>query len=217
MKKNSLNIKLFLQMLVSSLLCLTIISMTPQVILEFYYHGAFMYYRGILRLMMFIILPLLLLSYLIYSSDLKESVKKIILNIIWWYGAIFYSAILGFIFFGGARRDYDYSGLIPNYIPFSSIVRSVRVFQEWGDLKNLIGILGNSVLVAPLSFLLSFKARPTKKIYVLGSLLIVLVCVEIVQQVLHVGVFDIDDVILNLIGAGLGILAQIIITRFIVK
>ena len=133
----------------------------------------------------------------------------------WWYGVLFYCAILGFIFFGGERRYYDYSGLTPNLIPFSSIIKSVQAFRECGDWKNLIGILGNLVLLFPLSFMLAFRAHPTKKIYVLLALLIILVCIEAVQQVLHVGVFDMDDVILNFLGAGLGILAQIVAARLI--
>ena len=85
------------------------------------------------------------------------------LNVIRWYGVILYCAILGFVFFGGDRRDYDYSGLTPNYIPFSSIVKSIRGFQMDGDWKNLIEIFGNLVLLSPLSFLLSFKVHPEKR------------------------------------------------------
>lgn len=114
---------------------------------------------------------------------------------------------IGLCIFGGDRRDYDYSGLTPNYIPFSSIVKSIRGFQIDGDWKNLIEIFGNLVLLPPFSFLLSFKVHP-EKIYVLFALLIALVCIETAQQVLIVGVFDVDDIILDFIGAGFGILAQ---------
>ena len=116
-----------LRILFSVLLCAIIIGTTPRVMREFYYRGAFIHYRGILRLVLLIMLPLLLLSYIAFISELKQSQKKLILNVIWWYG------------------------------------------------------------------------------------------VETEQQVLAVGVFDVDDIILNLIGAGFGILAQTAAACFIKK
>lgn len=107
-----------LRILFSVLLCAIIIGTTPRAMREFYYRGAFIHYRGILRLVLLIMLPLLLLSYIAFISELKQSQKKLMLNVIRWYGVILYCAILGFVFFGGDRRDYDYSGLTPNYIPF---------------------------------------------------------------------------------------------------
>ena len=152
-----------LRILFSVLLCAIIIGATPRVMREFYYRGAFIHYRGILRLVLLIMLPLLLLSYIAFISELKQSQKKLMLNVIRWYGVILYCAILGFVFFGGDRRDYDYSGLTPNYIPFSSIVKSVRGFQIDGDWKNLIEIFGNLLPPSPFSFLLSFKVHPEKR------------------------------------------------------
>ena len=49
------------------------------------------------------------------------------------------------------------------------------------------------------------------------ALLIALVCIETAQQVLVVGVFDVDDIILDFIGSGFGILAQIAAACFIKK
>jgi glycopeptide antibiotics resistance protein len=51
----------------------------------------------------------------------------------------------------------------------------------------------------------------------LFALLIALVCIETAQQVLVVGVFDVDDIILDFIGAGFGILAQKAAACFIKK
>ena len=116
-----------LRILFSVLLCAIIIGATPIVMREFYYRRAFIHYRGILKLVLLIMLPLLLLSYIAFISELKQSQKKLILNVIWWYG------------------------------------------------------------------------------------------VETEQQVLAVGVFDVDDIILNLIGAGFGILAQTAAACFIKK
>ena len=104
---------------------------------EFYYRGAFIHYRGILRLVLLIMLPLLLLSYIAFISELKQSQKKLMLNVIRWYGVILYCAILGFVIFRGFQMD--------------------------GDWKNLIEIFGNLVLLSPLSFLLSFKVHPEKR------------------------------------------------------
>jgi hypothetical protein len=51
----------------------------------------------------------------------------------------------------------------------------------------------------------------------LFALLIALVCIETAQQVLIVGAFDVDDIILDFIGSGFGILAQIAAACFIKK
>lgn len=82
-----------LRILFSVLLCAIIIGTTPRVMREFYYRGAFIHYRGILRLVLLIMLPLLLLSYIAFISELKQSQKKLMLNVIRWYGVIFYCAI----------------------------------------------------------------------------------------------------------------------------
>ena len=92
-----------LRILFSVLLCAIIIGATPRVMREFYYSGAFIHYRGILRLVLLIMLPLLLLSYIAFISELKQSQKKLMLNVIRWHGVILYCAILGFVFFGGGR------------------------------------------------------------------------------------------------------------------
>ena len=67
-----------LRMLFSVLLCAIIIGATPRVMREFYYRGAFIHYRGILRLVLLIMLPLLLLSYIAFISELKQSQKKLV-------------------------------------------------------------------------------------------------------------------------------------------
>lgn len=82
-----------LRIFFSVLLCAIIIGTTPRVMREFYYRGAFIHYRGILRLVLLIMLPLLLLSYIAFISELKQSQKKLMLNVIRWYGVILYCAI----------------------------------------------------------------------------------------------------------------------------
>ena len=61
-----------LRILFSVLLCAIIIGATPRVMREFYYRGAFIHYRGILRLVLLIMLPLLLLSYIGIKTITKE-------------------------------------------------------------------------------------------------------------------------------------------------
>ena len=113
--------------------------------------------------------------------------------------------------FGGGRRDYDYSGLKPNLLPFISIVTAIKAAVAAHELSGLIGILLNILLFAPFGFLLPWKIK-NERIAMLCMFLFVCIS-EAAQQIFVVGVFDIDDIILNLIGAGAGILIYRIILR----
>lgn len=90
----------------------------------------------------------------------------------------------------------------PNLIPFKSIWSYLH-----GDKGLLIGginIVGNIVLLMPIGFLIPFLIRNMtwKK-----SLVIALasgLAIEGTQAILHVGIFDTDDLILNGLGVMMG-------------
>ncbi len=90
----------------------------------------------------------------------------------------------------------------PNYIPFKTILPYLT--GRGGLLIAAINIIGNIVLLIPIGFLIPFVYR---KVRVLGIFLFaVLFCllIEAIQAFAKIGIFDIDDVILNCIGTMIG-------------
>lgn len=187
---------------------------TPRTLIEFYYNGAFVHMLRIVKTFVFVAVPLVLAAYLLYKSSIGERAKRICLNIIWYFSFALYITVLFFILFGGGRRDYDHSGLKPNLLPFISIVKAIKAAIAAHELSGLIGILLNILLLVPFGFLLPWKIK-NEKIAMLCMFLFVCVS-EAAQQLFVVGVFDIDDIFLNLIGAVAGILIYRIILRIVI-
>jgi len=89
------------------------------------------------------------------------------------------------------------NGFSYNLIPFKTIL------WYWASPESyniLINILGNIVIVMPIQFLIIkiFDIKEFKKCIIIDFLLILLI--ETLQLITHAGVFDIDDMILNLVG-----------------
>jgi glycopeptide antibiotics resistance protein len=90
----------------------------------------------------------------------------------------------------------------PNYIPFKTILP--YLLGEYGFLIGALNIIGNIAFLVPIGFLLPFVLAQIdwKKLLVLAILSGMLI--ELTQVVLHIGIFDIDDVILNGLGVMFG-------------
>jgi glycopeptide antibiotics resistance protein len=90
----------------------------------------------------------------------------------------------------------------PNFIPFKTIWPYLTGFKGW--LIAGINLIGNIVLLVPLGFLLPYLIRNmTWKL----AFVCAIVCgsvIEIMQVIMHVGIFDIDDIILNALGSMIG-------------
>ena len=93
-------------------------------------------------------------------------------------------------------EDVDWS--TANLIPFKEIFRF-----EVGSRMFIRNVVGNILLFLPYGFYLSYFVKLKRVKYVLVFSLIVSIAVEIIQY--RIGrVFDIDDVILNIVGGTLG-------------
>ena len=93
-------------------------------------------------------------------------------------------------------------GRPPNFIPFSTIIG--YLLNEHGFLVAGVNLLGNVALFVPIGFVipLVFKNSTWKK-----SIFIAIVAgltIEIMQAVTNLGIFDVDDVILNALGVMVG-------------
>lgn len=108
--------------------------------------------------------------------------------------------------FGGTE-----SGRPANLIPFSTIVP--YLFGHKGLIIAGINLVGNVVLPMPLGLLAPFVFRAmtwrTALVFAAATGLVL----ESIQAVLRIGIFDIDDVLLN----GLGVMIGYAIGAFFVR
>ena len=89
-----------------------------------------------------------------------------------------------------------------NLIPFKTILP--YLLGEKGLLIAAINIGGNIALLVPIGFLIAFIFRNLTWIVLLSIAVASGLVIETTQMLLHVGIFDIDDVILNAFGVLLG-------------
>lgn len=101
-----------------------------------------------------------------------------------------------------------------NLIPFTTIGNYIINFHNYNFDIWFFNIIGNILLFVPMGVLLpilSFKFRkffPSIILVILFSL-----TVELLQYATQLGVFDVDDIILNALGGSIGFLIYIIMKR----
>jgi len=90
----------------------------------------------------------------------------------------------------------------PNFVPFRTILPYMLGYKGW--IIAGINLAGNIALLVPVGFLvaLMYRNMTWKKSLALGA--VAGLCIEVMQTVLRVGIFDIDDVILNALGVVIG-------------
>ena len=156
------------------------------------------------------ILFMLLLSLFIYVCGISENRDKSFKTNINIYLILFFILLFSVTFIIGRDRFHLYSWSYGGQMtPFRTIKSQIKYGSSLSILKNLIG---NSIMLIPLSFLLMIKNKKYNNI--LRQTLITLpliVFIEILQTYTHTGTFDIDDIILNYLGT---IIFTFIITRF---
>jgi glycopeptide antibiotics resistance protein len=125
--------------------------------------------------------------------------------------AVFLAAYIAVLFwqaFMFAYRSYERvpgAAAAYNLIPLKTIFYYLGSFNKLSPNVWFFNLFGNLLAFMPFGFLLFFSGRNRlsyKRITVLSSLLSLFI--ETVQLGLGVGIFDIDDVILNSIGGLLG-------------
>jgi len=105
------------------------------------------------------------------------------------------------------------AGHAPNFVPFTTIVPYLLGFKGW--IIAGVNLVGNIALLIPVGFLVPFVYRNMtwKKSVTLG--VVAGLSIEVMQTVLRVGIFDIDDVILNALGVMIGYAAFAILADWI--
>lgn len=131
-------------------------------------------------------------------------------KIIRWFSRLFfiiYMALLVYFLLlsDGFGRIEGYSQYRYNLVPFQEIIRFVK-YREYIDFTSVvINLLGNVVAFMPFGALIRWVLdRKTRWYQAVGYTFLFSLCVELLQLVARVGVFDVDDLLLNTLGGLLG-------------
>jgi glycopeptide antibiotics resistance protein len=113
---------------------------------------------------------------------------------------LLYSLIL---FYVVTFQDVNYG--TNNFIPFKEIMR-----YEFGSSFFIHNVLGNILLFIPFGFFVSFILKTKKPTYIIIVTFITSLVIEFTQLLIG-RTFDVDDVLLNIIGGFLGYLVYLVI------
>lgn len=126
-----------------------------------------------------------------------------------WLLFYLYIILLSYFLFFSERygRDYIAQDFRYNLEFFKEIRRFIIYRQQIGTESFVVNILGNILAFAPFGFMLPLLNPRYRNVFrlVFSSMLFSL-AVETVQLLLKVGIFDVDDLILNTAGGLLGYL-----------
>lgn len=141
-------------------------------------------------------------------------------------GLLFYLYIVMlsyFLFFSEHYgRDYVMEGYRYNLQFFKEIERFIQYREKLGFETFVVNILGNVLAFAPFGFLLPLIHKRYRRFFKIMFLSILFsLTVEAIQLYLKVGIFDVDDILLNTTGGLLGYIVfticHAIYLRFIYK
>ena len=113
----------------------------------------------------------------------------------------FYTLFLLYLmFFGFGRSQYDIN--IVRLIPMFSTVGFVKQTILWKTI--IVNIFGNILIFVPFGFLGIVFPKLNQFWILILDFLFAIIIVESLQYFTRLGVFDIDDVILNTVGVAIG-------------
>ena len=113
----------------------------------------------------------------------------------------FYTLFLLYLmFFGFGRSQYDIN--IVRLIPMFSTVGFVKQTILWKTI--IINIFGNILIFVPFGFLGIVFPKLNQFWSLILDFLFAIIILESLQYFTRLGVFDIDDVILNTVGVAIG-------------
>ncbi len=145
-----------------------------------------------------------------------------ILKILWWvYIALLFVFVVvkfkgSFYELSNRINSYSMQGSINyNFIPFRNISTQFKYITQWWALKNL---LGNIIPFIPFGLLLPItykKFSSMISVFVIG--LASILVIESFQFFTKLGSFDVDDIILNMIGIVCGYLMFLVVGRIFVR
>lgn len=138
---------------------------------------------------------------------MKDNLKKKIKTVGAVLFVLYIFALVYFLFFSegygrgnSAEHVYRY-----NLVPFREIRRFWVYRQKLGIVATFSNLAGNIIGFIPFGLFLPLLRRNTRNLFFIGAAgLMVSLIVECIQLVSKVGCFDVDDLILNTLGAIIG-------------
>ncbi|WMJ22466.1 VanZ family protein [Paludicola sp. MB14-C6] len=165
-------------------------------------------------------LILLLLSTITLTFSFKDSQNryKVVRIALWVCFALYLFTLFGILFLDMIRTRgkesittiFQYKDILSsikagsNFIPFHSIYNYIQQLTNQNPNNNyfILFLFGNLLLFCPMGILLPCLFKKTRKWYAfITTMLIGLFLIESLQLIFGMGRFDIDDMILNFIGA----------------
>ncbi|MDF2646795.1 MAG: hypothetical protein K0Q73_2600 [Paenibacillus sp.] len=129
---------------------------------------------------------------------------KLARPLIWLLFIGYTSCLVYWMFLGFGRNMHTTGQLAYNVVPFRTIGMYVLHVDSFSTRTWVINLFGNIGVFMPYGFLLPYLFRSAKRY---GTFLLYFGCplvgLELLQMLLRVGSFDVDDVILNLLGASI--------------
>jgi len=129
------------------------------------------------------------------------SLKRYMIWLCFW---IYMGGMIYFLFigerYGNPYNDYRY-----NLILFQEIRRFVIYRDKIGMSSFLLNIFGNIFAFSPFGVFLPLLSQNMRKMWrVFGMSFLVTLCIECTQLVTRLGVFDVDDLVMNTLGGVIG-------------
>lgn len=103
------------------------------------------------------------------------------------------------------QKDVILEGLhTANFEPFKTIKMYMRYYDMPG-LRSFSNLFGNVLVFVPMGIMLPMVHKPSKNILLMFlNALIFIVGIEVFQLFSNFGAFDVDDIILNILGVLIG-------------
>lgn len=141
--------------------------------------------------------------------------RKIITRISWILFIIYIISLAYFLFFSERYgRTINIGEYRYNLHLFTEIKRFIRYRSELGIESYIVNLFGNIFAFSPFGFVLPIISSKNRKFINVALLSIELsLCIEVIQLLFRVGIFDVDDIFLNTIGGMLGYLVFRIIYK----
>ncbi|MCH4889462.1 VanZ family protein [Acidaminobacter sp. JC074] len=143
----------------------------------------------------------------IISKELNKNISKLqkIMNkgftVIWWM----YLIIISWLLIRPTRAYYNMGIRSYNLEPFKQILIYITRYDHYNFNIWFYNLFGNMILFIPFGFLLPVCFKKGKNLW--SNLLLTILfsfSIEGIQYIFAVGIFDIDDIILNTVGGLIG-------------
>lgn len=122
------------------------------------------------------------------------------------YSSTYFILLSYLVFFARRRRNHHYNYEI-NFIPIKYSIKTfltMNVNDKFEIFNFYLNLFGNIILFIPFAIILNTVFKVDKLKLILLFTVLLSTSIEILQYIFQVGLADIDDVILNSIGAILG-------------